>query len=259
MSRSEVTDLIGSRWYSNRFPQEGTFDTPAVCYTLISNQHDYVLTGASGIATANFMLEIRADSVEERIAVKNALIETLDRFSGSWGSVPILNCQSEDDASDDELYHDDTIYTHVVDFVITYRETQPILASTKIATSEDLEASIVSYLDDLAPIYSELPEDLTGTAITYKRRSTVLTHGLAFASNVVNPSFEISVYGDAYGAVALVSHRIRERLQGLSGQMGGSAVWNIVLTNEGDVYSAGKTKDARYWNQMDFEIYVESA
>lgn len=87
LTKSEITDLCGSRWYPDVMPQGATL--PAVVVEIISSDEEGSLDPNDGVGLTHARVQI--DAVATRRAAANALANAirnlLRRFRGNMGGV----------------------------------------------------------------------------------------------------------------------------------------------------------------------------
>lgn len=125
LSKSAITDLIGSRIYADNVPQNATL--PAVAFSKIATRHDYTLSNFAGMAHCRLQFDCYATTR----AVANEIAELL-RTSGIVGTKGMtFGCnirgarvesgqRNEIDYSREDS--DDHRYVTSLDFEIDYKE-----------------------------------------------------------------------------------------------------------------------------------------
>jgi len=125
LSKSAITDLIGSRIYADITPQSATL--PAVAVSKISTRHDYTLSTFAGLAHSRLQFDCYASTR----SVSNEIAEQL-RISGIVGTKGVtFGCnvrgarvesgqRNEIDYSQENS--DDHRYVTSLDFEIDYSE-----------------------------------------------------------------------------------------------------------------------------------------
>jgi hypothetical protein len=121
MDASGVTDLISTRLYYVRAPQDVT--KPYVVFFKVSGPREYSHDGASELANPRFQFSCFATTYYEAKQIVTAIRTVLEGFDGMMGgdggvSVGGCFCVNETD-----IYEDDTDLFHVaVDYLIWHEE-----------------------------------------------------------------------------------------------------------------------------------------
>lgn len=129
LTRSAVTDLVGSRISPNRVAQ-GVDQFPRLVYRRISGRHEHTLAGASRECNARLQLTCQAQNYGEAKALAEALRNSLDGFRGSMGGATVTGCHLDNDPdgfkppSDGS---DDGVHEVMCDYLIQHRVSQPTL------------------------------------------------------------------------------------------------------------------------------------
>lgn len=124
LSKTRITNLVGSRIYENVAPQKAP--TPHLTYNQVGGERVHSLSGASGLNRAVFNVHSWAVKPLEAKNLSDAVRLVLDGFRGTMGGgggVLVNACLVEDDI---DLYDDQAFFHHVVrKVVLWHRETQP--------------------------------------------------------------------------------------------------------------------------------------
>lgn len=124
LSVAAVTNLVSTRIYPLTLPQGVTM--PAVRYTRVSGNSDPYIGGTTGAATARLQFDIFATSYAGAEAVRDAIKEAIDQYTGTSSGVVIHSCNSAMHMDlFDEPVHGDAVglYQMVSDYEIVHSET----------------------------------------------------------------------------------------------------------------------------------------
>jgi hypothetical protein len=124
LSVSAVTDLVSTRIYPLTLPQGVTM--PAVRYQRVSGNSDPHVTGTTGAATARLQFDIFANTYAGAEALRDAIREAIDQYTGTSSGVTIHSCNAAMHMDlFDEPVHGDAVglYQMVSDYEIVHSET----------------------------------------------------------------------------------------------------------------------------------------
>lgn len=127
---STITSLIGARLFPDYVPE--TAARPAVAVTVTGNDRGHNLAGADGVATASVQFEVRATTRATATAIKAALENVWDGYTGiitsGAESVNVLRSKQDDEADRYERQQDaGDVADRVIrcDYLVKYRFTIP--------------------------------------------------------------------------------------------------------------------------------------
>ena len=124
LSVAAVTNLVSTRIYPLTLPQGVTM--PAVRYQRVSGNSDPYIGGTTGAATARLQFDIFATTYAGAEAVRDAIKEAIDQYTGTSSGVVIHSCNSAMHMDlFDEPVHGDAVglYQMVSDYEIVHSET----------------------------------------------------------------------------------------------------------------------------------------
>jgi hypothetical protein len=93
MADGDVADLIGSRLYPLRVPQDVVL--PAVVYQVITDIEEHTHDGPSGLVQARMQMTYHGSTYSEAKSVKDAILASIDGFSGTMGSTAVASVESQ--------------------------------------------------------------------------------------------------------------------------------------------------------------------
>lgn len=116
-----VAALVADRIHPIVLPQAGLF--PALTYQVIDGDSHYSMQGPSGLASRRVQIDCHAETYEEAIDLKGAVIGALSGFQGDVGSPPVriqgIFRQLERDNYDAELERaGPTLWGKPLDFMV---------------------------------------------------------------------------------------------------------------------------------------------
>jgi hypothetical protein len=126
LTKSAVTDLVGTRIYPAVFPEGVTF--PAVRYTMVSQFRESVVSGNSGIVEAGVQVDTYAATHIQSNQIGEAIRDALQNFSGSAGTVHVWSVTV---TGGSELYEtpldadDEGLYRVINDYQFMFEESVP--------------------------------------------------------------------------------------------------------------------------------------
>jgi hypothetical protein len=126
LTQTDLTNLISTRIYLTRIPDNGTY--PCITFRRISSGRQHDLDGAAGYAESNFEFEVWSDDSEEVEDVCEELRQALQGFRGTMGTTAVKRVTLEDEQ---DFYHppisgDDVgVHRTVVRYIVGYVETIP--------------------------------------------------------------------------------------------------------------------------------------
>ena len=124
LSVSAVTNLVGTRIYPLTLPQGVTL--PAVRYQRISGNSDNYVAGTTGAAMARIQFDVFANSYASGEALREAIRQAIDPFTGTSSGVIIHSCNAANhmDLFDFPVHGDSAgRYQMVSDYEIVHSET----------------------------------------------------------------------------------------------------------------------------------------
>lgn len=117
-STDAVTDLVGTRIYPLKLPQNPTY--PAITYGRVSARRGMTHDGPGDMAWPRFQFDCYGASYSAAKGVANAIRSTLNGFSGTVSTVNICAVFFMNEVDD---FNDDTeVYRIAVDFRIIHKE-----------------------------------------------------------------------------------------------------------------------------------------
>ncbi len=125
-TKSAVTDLISTRMYPLRLPQNATM--PAITYQIVSRTHEEHMTGAAGLALARLQLDCYATTHAGSHALAEAVRASMHGYRGTMGTDFMQMCHLDndfDDVDDPRDASDDARYIFVQDWMIWVVESVP--------------------------------------------------------------------------------------------------------------------------------------
>lgn len=84
VSQAAITAIAGTRIYPTRAPQGAAF--PRATYQLVSREHRHATALASGTASSRYQISCWGASYATAKQLADAIRETIDGYSGAWGS-----------------------------------------------------------------------------------------------------------------------------------------------------------------------------
>lgn len=134
--RAGLTAIVSNRIYGLLVPtaNQGQSNYPCVTYQVISDANVHSLKGASGLARPRFQITAWGATMADMRAVRGALKDALDGYSGLMGTVTVQACLKIDerDASPDPNASPGLqaarAYGRQMDFFIQYTEPRPTFA-----------------------------------------------------------------------------------------------------------------------------------
>lgn len=93
MADSDVTDVIGTRLYPLRVPQDVAL--PASAYQVISDSEEHSHDGPSGLVSARLQFTHHGATYEAAKEAAAAVRESIDGFSGTMGSTTVDGVESQ--------------------------------------------------------------------------------------------------------------------------------------------------------------------
>jgi hypothetical protein len=128
LTKTAVTDEIGSRFYPNRLPKNATL--PCAVYNTIDQAPEHHLGGASPVTKARIQVDLFAATRSAVDDAANGLRDAADGYVGAVGSEFIQTCHLEQqrDEHDDAIDASEAIqYRISQDWMIAVTETIPNL------------------------------------------------------------------------------------------------------------------------------------
>jgi len=128
LTKTAVTDEIGTRLYPNRLPKNPTL--PCAVYNVISHNPEHHLTGAAPLTKTRIQIDFFAAT---RSAVDNAadgLRDAADGYMGTAGSEYLQTChlETQRDEHDDPIDASDApVFRVSQDWIVAVTETIPNL------------------------------------------------------------------------------------------------------------------------------------
>jgi hypothetical protein len=130
LTKSGVTDLLGSTGaiYPDRLPQSHTL--PAIVYYTISEVPEHHMTGASPLTMYRLQLDCYAATRVAADGLAEATRDAADGYRGTMGSEYVQTCHldsSRSDADDPRDASDSYRYIKQQDWILALTETAPSL------------------------------------------------------------------------------------------------------------------------------------
>ena len=126
-AQSGITNLVGTRIYSHHLRRD-TATYPLITHQLVGNDHEHMLSGAAGIASARFQIDCWGLKMSDVEALAEQVRLAMQGYQGTMGSTCVkftlfLNefdlSESPKDASEQWLYR------RVLEFQVKYAESIP--------------------------------------------------------------------------------------------------------------------------------------
>jgi hypothetical protein len=248
--------------YAYRAPQR----KPAnwVVVSLISNTHWRGLRWlggcAMGVANGRIQIDVFGDDCQ---SIAKTIRPLVNAYSGSWGDVPIISTGSLKVIDGDQFQLDGSpnlMRRRIIDLQVVYRESRPLFAGTVITTTEDIETSLESYLSDLAPIYrGGFPQALNAPAIAWKKTDENDFYGLGEVFDFVSHEYHLTIRAKRESDCVMLANRVRNRLDGLTGQLANTLCAEVALANESTSYATADegSDKAFYFLEQTYTLLVQ--
>ena len=123
---AELTALVGTRIHAMRAPKSSTL--PRVVFNVIDEPRRPHMTGASGLVVPRFQIDVYASSSPGAHAVKEAIRNLLDGFSGTLTGVVVKRVFLDNTEDSYEKTHEEDpepVYRIRMDFLVWYVESIP--------------------------------------------------------------------------------------------------------------------------------------
>lgn len=125
---SEVTDIVSTRIYPNKIPQNAAL--PAITYQLITGGRSRNLDGRCGAGTARFQINCWSETYDEVKDMQAAIVgtkasPTIDDYRGTIGGHQIQSVRVEDERDHPENpkhAEDPGPFGVIIDLMISYQE-----------------------------------------------------------------------------------------------------------------------------------------
>ena len=128
-NEATITAHVGTRIYPLLAPDTPTY--PHIVFTVFGEGHDHSFAGATGLVDLTMQVDIWAKTVTKRDAIKEALRNKLDGFTGPMGveNLSIRNCtlQNREQFFEKDTEGGGTFYRTAMDFLIWHFEPLPTL------------------------------------------------------------------------------------------------------------------------------------
>lgn len=254
LSDSPVWDSIEGRLYPHRSPQDSAL--PLIIYEIEGTEHSPELTSTAGLARADVLFVVVADTHEEKLSVANELHEALADQEGDWSSVDVVCCNMTRGGDDDTQ----DAWQRQLSFDVWYRESNPFNSVAILESVESVEESIGRYLADLATVEpAHLHRQSDRPAILYERIASEILSGVSGECGIQFLSFRMIVSTTRYERTASLAEQLRNRLDGLHGTMQGTRTYSVALENETELYEreGSGTESAVWIVEHEYMIAVE--
>lgn len=120
LAGTAVADLVGTRMYPGKMPQEPTL--PLLVYQRVSGPREHDMNGAAGIANPRIQIDAWATTYAGTKALATAVRKRLDGYSGDTGS-PAVNVIVAMLLNDRDFYDAETELWRVsMDFEVMHHE-----------------------------------------------------------------------------------------------------------------------------------------
>ena len=116
LTRTAITDLISTRIYAQKLPQEATF--PSLVYNRISTQRTYSHSGDSNFTKPRIQYSCFAETYEDAKDLAEQIVSEMSGFKGTAGTATIYSTFVENEL--DSLDSESKLYFIPVDLMVTY-------------------------------------------------------------------------------------------------------------------------------------------
>lgn len=128
LTKTAVTDEIGTRFYPGRFPKNPTF--PLAIYTVITQSPEHHMSGAAALTMVRIQVDIFAGGHAAAIAAANGFRDAADGYVGTAGTEYFQTChldQQREDHDEPVDASDSPLWRVSQDWVIAVTESIPSL------------------------------------------------------------------------------------------------------------------------------------
>ncbi len=115
-TRTAITDIVGSRIYAQKLPQEATF--PSLVYNRVSTQRTYSHSGDSSLTTPRIQYSCFAETYEDAKDLAEQIVSEMSGFKGTAGTATIYSTFVESEL--DMIGPESKLYFIPVDLMISF-------------------------------------------------------------------------------------------------------------------------------------------
>jgi hypothetical protein len=131
-ARAGLTALVSTNIFPYAIPQPDQVSSyPAVTFQMVSQTNEHSFSGVSQLAHARFQITAYAGTQDECLAVRAAIVDAMDGFRGTMGSIEVQCClkQMERDIyGPTPGFSRGRLWGRSMDFMIDYTEPVPSFA-----------------------------------------------------------------------------------------------------------------------------------